>query len=106
MTDVRPSGAEEEDARLGLEAGADVAAQGRPGDGQRPGPVVAYEEDRAAALVGVIVGHRGAADGDGVAVAVGVDRAPAAAAAGPVSGRIRAMAHRASVGEPGVEDGP
>src|SRR3954470_15998663 len=89
--DLRSTGTEEEDAWLGLETGADVPVQRRPRDREGSGAVVADVEDRAAALVGVVVLDGGSADLDGVAVPVGVDRTAAAATLGPGAGRVGAV---------------
>ena len=57
-----------------------LRAQRRVLDRHRAGAVVAHEEDRAAALVGVVVLDDRAGDPHGELVAVAVDRAAAAAA--------------------------
>jgi hypothetical protein len=81
------TGAEEENGRVagGGEPVAGVVLQRGLLDQQRAGPVVADEEDGAAALPGVVAGDDRAFDLEVVSVAVVVD-GPAAAAAG-VPGR-------------------
>src|SRR5919108_4605782 len=71
--------AEEEDARIGLEAVARVAPQRRGADLEDAAAVVADEEDRAAALTCVVAGHPRAGEQHAEVVAVRV-HGPARAA--------------------------
>src|SRR3954466_13660908 len=80
--------AQVEDALEGLEAVARVLAQRRVADGQRAGAVVADEEDRAAALVGVVLLHHRAVEDQLEVVAVQVDGPAVAAPGGAGPGRV------------------
>ena len=75
-------------------------------DRHRAGPVVGDEEDRPAALVGVVVAEGAAPHRQRHRVAVVVDRAAAAAAGRARPRRIRASADGAVVGEAAVEHRP
>src|SRR4051794_22021990 len=104
--DPRSAGTEEEDAWLRLETGVDIPLQRRPRDREGSGAVIADVEDRAAALVGMVVLDGGSTDLHRVAVAVGVDRTATAAALGPGAGGVGAVTLCAPAGEPAVEDDP
>src|SRR5579859_526338 len=106
--DRRRPGAEEEDSQVpvGLEPRAPVAPQRRAVDAHRPGTVVADEEDRATALVRVVVRDDRAGDGERVEVAVVVDRASAAAAGGAAAGRVGTVPDGLVAGHHTVEYSP
>src|SRR6202453_125913 len=75
-------------------------------DRERAGPVVADEEERAAALAGAVAGDDAVLDGHRVVVPVGVDGAAAAAARGAGLSRVGAVADGAVAGEGAVPDHP
>src|SRR2546421_2887854 len=102
------AGAEEEDAgqAVRLEPVALVVSQRGALDAHRPGAVVADEEDRSAALVGVVVLDDGAHQLDREEVAVEVDGAAAAAARGTALRRVGAAADGGVVAHDAVVDGP
>src|SRR6202012_6097258 len=72
---------------------------------ERPAVGVDNEEDGSAALAGGIAAHRRAVDEQVVAVAVGVDRAAAAASRGAAGGGVRARPDRLVAGHHAVVDG-
>src|SRR5580698_10354014 len=75
-------------------------------DPERTGQVVADEEDRAAALAGVVVLDHVAEEVQRVGVAVVIDRAAAATARRVLRFRVSSPADGAVVGQPGVVDVP
>src|SRR5580692_3783267 len=95
-----------EDAWRVLELAARIVVQHGVLDCQRPGAAIDYEEDGAAALAGGVVAHDRAVDEHAVAVAVGIDRAAAAAAGGACLLRVLAEADSVVVEEEAVEDIP
>src|SRR5207244_6550408 len=72
----------------------------------RTGAVVADEEDRSAALVGVVVLDEGAGDAQREQVAIVVDGPAAAAARGAAAGRVGAPADRVVERHDAVEHHP
>src|SRR5690349_21956718 len=102
---ARVSRAEEENALEAgrLEAVALVLAQRGVFDRHRAGAVVADEEHRAAALVGVVVLDDRAGDLHGEQVAVAVDRAATAPARGAATLRVGAPPDRLVAAECAVE---
>jgi hypothetical protein len=84
-----------------LERAARVVSRGRVLDGDRARLVVAYEEDRAAALVGDVVFNQAAGDIEDNFVAIIVDRAAVAALSA-----VGAVTDGGAFGEQAVENVP
>src|ERR1700733_6815741 len=82
------------DAREGLELAADVVAQVRAVERQRPPAGVDDVEDGATALSGAVVVHHAAGDQRVVVPAVEIDGATASPAWRAGGGRVRSPANR------------
>src|SRR5215218_6260505 len=98
--------AEEEDARVCLEAVARVVAQRRRADLEDAAAVVADEEHAATALARVVAMHRRAGKQHAEVVAIGVYGATRAAAGCARARGVGAAADGAIAGEHAVEDRP